>query len=245
MLWRGWVTLAPGRLTYGGQVGPASMHAHHAVQLLIGPDLVLRGADGVDHRCDAALIPANTPHAIVRGAEECLLALVDPVAAAGRLPLPAVGPPGSAAAWRLSRDRPPEAIFQELLDGGAPASPTVAEAVDLIPRLLPGQVRLGDVARAVHLSESRLGHLFRAELGLPFRPYVLWVRLHRAVSSLAGGLPLTDAAHAAGFADAAHMTRAFRRMFGGTPSELSRGVRWVDQQVRSSHAGALPPTLGA
>jgi AraC-like DNA-binding protein len=32
---------------------------------------------------------------------------------------------------------------------------------------------------------------------------------------------LTDAARAAGFADAAHMTRTFRRMLGISPSSLA------------------------
>jgi len=36
---------------------------------------------------------------------------------------------------------------------------------------------------------------------------------------------LTDAAHQAGFSDAAHMTRAFRRMFGVTPSKLQTAAR--------------------
>ncbi|MFI7538617.1 helix-turn-helix domain-containing protein [Streptosporangium sp. NPDC049376] len=82
-------------------------------------------------------------------------------------------------------------------------------------------------ALAVHLSGGRLSHLFAGELGLPFRPYVLWTRLRAAMSSLADGALLTEAAHTAGFADSAHLTRVVRRMMGQAPSTLTTGVRWV------------------
>jgi len=44
----------------------------------------------------------------------------------------------------------------------------------------------------------------------------------RAASAIAGGAMLSEAAYAAGFADAAHMTRTFKGMLGVTPSELRR-----------------------
>ncbi|MEU7901068.1 helix-turn-helix domain-containing protein [Nonomuraea sp. NPDC049152] len=62
---------------------------------------------------------------------------------------------------------------------------------------------------------------------MPFRPYVLWMRLRAALSSLSDGALLTEAAHTAGFADAAHLTRAVRRMMGQAPSTLTAGVRWL------------------
>ena len=52
------------------------------------------------------------------------------------------------------------------------------------------------------------------QTGLPFRTYLLWQRLTKAVELFAAGSTLTDAAHDAGFADSAHLSRTFRRMFG-------------------------------
>lgn len=43
-----------------------------------------------------------------------------------------------------------------------------------------------------------------------------------AGAALAAGASLGDAAHAAGFADAAQMSRTFLRMFGVSPSEVRR-----------------------
>src|SRR5262249_52067232 len=69
-------------------------------------------------------------------------------------------------------------------------------------------------SEAVGLSPSRASHLFVEETGPPFRTYLLWLRVTRAVDAHAGGASLTEAAHEAGFADSAHLSRTFRRMFG-------------------------------
>ncbi|MFF0528030.1 helix-turn-helix transcriptional regulator [Nocardia amikacinitolerans] len=105
--------------------------------------------------------------------------------------------------------------------GEAVRHPAVAEVLRLLPeRIAAGPVRLADFARAVHLSESRLAHVFSAELGLPFRPYLRWLRVQRAVELLAAGHTLTEVAHGAGFADSAHLTRVCRAMFGAPPSQF-------------------------
>lgn len=104
--------------------------------------------------------------------------------------------------------------------------PAVSEVVRLLPgRLTAGPIRLRDIAREVHISESRLAHVFSSEIGLPFRPYLLWLRLQRAVELIAAGHSLTAVAHGAGFSDSAHLTRVCRRMFGGPPSLFS-GIHW-------------------
>lgn len=85
---------------------------------------------------------------------------------------------------------------------------------------LEGPVSLADAAPVVNLSAGRLRHLFVEQTGLPFKTYVLWLRLSRAVERFAAGSSLTQAAHEAGFSDSAHLSRTFRRMFGVTPAAL-------------------------
>jgi len=75
-------------------------------------------------------------------------------------------------------------------------------------------ISLADAAKHVGLSSGRARHLFVEETGLPFRTYLLWRRLTRAVELYSGGSSLTEAAHGAGFADSSHFSRTFRRMFG-------------------------------
>ena len=90
--------------------------------------------------------------------------------------------------------------------------------------LPPSKSRPGRPHEAVHRRSAR--HL-SGGVGLPLRRYLLWLRLQDAVQAIAAGAPLTDAAHAAGFADSAHLSRTFRRMFGITPSDLARGSQFV------------------
>src|SRR5262249_14249483 len=49
----------------------------------------------------------------------------------------------------------------------------------------------------------------------------LWLRLQRTACDLLDGASVTSAANRAGFSDAAHLTRMFRRMLGATPSDLA------------------------
>jgi len=80
------------------------------------------------------------------------------------------------------------------------------------------------------LSQSHFMHMFTESVGVPLRPYILWLRLQRAACDLRDGANVTSAAHGAGFSDGAHLTRTFRRMLGMTPTDLalrkrmSRGV---------------------
>ena len=76
------------------------------------------------------------------------------------------------------------------------------------------------LASLVRLSPSRLMHVFTASIGIPLRPYLAWLRVQRAAMAIVNGHSMGEAAHAARFADAAHMTRTFKRMLGVAPSSL-------------------------
>jgi len=88
-------------------------------------------------------------------------------------------------------------------------------------------VLIRQMADKVHLSPSRLRHLFQEQIGLSMQRYLLWQRLLNALQSIANGASLTQAAHTAGFADSAHLTRTYRMMFGHTPSEIFKNSRFV------------------
>ena len=94
----------------------------------------------------------------------------------------------------------------------------ISRAIDVLQHEEPEDVSVGQLARTVGLSASRFQHLFTAEVGVPFRRYRGWQRLRTAIRDAAAGSSLTQAAHAAGFADQAHFSRAFRATFGAPPS---------------------------
>ena len=115
------------------------------------------------------------------------------------------------------------AFLSRLAGTDRPQQPTDArclKANDWIARHVDEPLALGDVAEVARLSEDRFRHLFVEETGVAFRPYVLWTRLNRALEMGFGGASWTEAAHATGFADSAHLTRTCRRMYGLVPTSL-------------------------
>ncbi len=87
-----------------------------------------------------------------------------------------------------------------------------------------------EISSEVNLSESRFAHLFREQIGIPVRRYLLELRLRRALLEIAHGKSLTTGAYAADFADSAHLSRTFRRMTGIAPSSILKHSRIVPSQ---------------
>ncbi|MET9225632.1 AraC family transcriptional regulator [Lentzea sp. NPDC003310] len=240
----GFGVIRPGWQLYLGAVGQAAEHAHHAIQIVVADGQVeLRDGEGRRQRCQAAVIPANEPHAIVEGNPRTVMLYLEPESTTGR-ELAARGFSSSVTAWAeaartltpalLSRDdQEPEALVCRIFGAlgvdcrvvtGVAGHPVLEDAIQYLPTIISGPVSLAEVSAAVGISDSRLRHLFASEIGLSFRRYVLWLRLQRAVESVLGGSTLTEAAHTAGFTDSAHLTNVTRRTFGLAPSLLARAV---------------------
>jgi AraC family transcriptional regulator len=104
----------------------------------------------------------------------------------------------------------------------APVSSRVEAVIERLAETGGAPMSLAEAAAIAHLSPSRFRHLFVEETGTTFRAYSLWVRIQRAIVGMMAGASWTDAAHAAGFADSAHLSRTFRRMFGISPNMIIR-----------------------
>jgi len=131
------------------------------------------------------------------------------------------------AAWQVEQSRSAvEAVCRSFVDeltrtaARTPSDPRVLAAIDHIRQRIDTQVTLPEVAKLAHLSPGRFRHLFVQETGMPLRTYVLWRRLLQVWTLLMQGQTLSEAAHAVGFADSAHLSRTSRTMFGTTPSAL-------------------------
>jgi AraC family transcriptional regulator len=100
----------------------------------------------------------------------------------------------------------------------------ILRAVRYINDHLSAPLTLAQVARVAYLSPSRFRHLFAAQTGMGLRQYILWRRFVSVWELRMKGVSLSAAAHAAGFADSAHLTRTSRRMFGIPPSQMDIAV---------------------
>lgn len=126
-------------------------------------------------------------------------------------------PSPGMALWKATVD-----ALGEVDSGPRTYDPRIAEVLSLLKASMPEAPSAQHLGEQVGLSEGRLIHLFSEQVGVPLRRYVLWLRIRHVVFCLATHKNLTDAAHEAGFADSAHLTRVFRSMFGHAPSHLLR-----------------------
>lgn len=88
-------------------------------------------------------------------------------------------------------------------------------------------VSVKHMTKLVYLSESRLIHLFKEEIGIPIRQYVLWIRIQKALRLMYNNYNLTEAAYSSGFSDSAHLSRTFRRMFGFSITEVIKNSKFI------------------
>lgn len=101
----------------------------------------------------------------------------------------------------------------------------ILRALKYVNDHLSAPITLKQVAGVACLSPSRFRHLFAEQTGMGLRQYVLWRRFLSVWEYRMDGASLSTAAHAAGFADSAHLTRTSRRMIGIPPSLMDVSPR--------------------
>ena len=81
------------------------------------------------------------------------------------------------------------------------------------------------MADAAQVTPRHLGRLFRDNTGIAPLEYLQHVRIERARALLTGaGMPLRGVAEQSGFSSAHHLSRVWRRLFGGAPG-AARALR--------------------
>ena len=259
----------------GALVWPAAMivwgpgfattgHRHHCVQLVMAMTrtlLIRGGSDDQWRRCGAALVRPDAAHKVDARNTTVLIGFVDSESELGAALSERIQGSISCISetqverWRAALGRTPTEsrverwIKMELLHRRCPVR--IHPAVRLVLKHLREKLGISDdfsletLAGISGLSQSRFMHVFTESMGVPLRPYVLWLRLQRACCDLRAGASVTAAAHSAGFSDAAHLTRTFRRMLGMTPTDLAlrkRMSRGVNLDPVDSHRERINPT---
>jgi AraC family transcriptional regulator len=248
----------PHRLLVIGPSHASGQHRHHAAQIACGLEgqVVYRSPQDGEQRGDLLLIPPDTLHSheafgaaavLYLDAESLEWAHFASGNAAGLVSLPfsprlrafgrrAAGGDADAAQALVS------AVIGSPGHARSGKDPLVSQVCELVCQRLDGQITLAGLASAVHRSPSRLSHRFREATGLPLRRYVLWCRLRAAAEAAMRGATLTEAAHVAGFADSAHLSRTFRATFGIAPSFL---FEWGRFEVTFCDAAQVCPSSRA
>lgn len=235
--------LWPPLLATRGPGSASGLHAHHALHLVIAVTGELRarqGRSGAWLRGAGVLTAPDVVHAIDARGGEIALVFLDPESELGATLAELLDGSlrmltSAERAQLLALADPPvlmrqggrefarcavETLGARPLAAARPIHPRVRKLLRLLRDNCESDLRLSPLAEAVGLSPGRLMHVFTESIGIPLRPYIAWLKLQRAAGAIAAGAPLARAAQSAGFADAAHMSRTFRRMLGASPSQL-------------------------
>jgi len=229
--------LWPHRIMYLGLSPENDLHRHHAAQLCVSLDAALKispSEAGETLELSGVFIPPDHPHQIDAGSARILALylepesdeyelLIEPLATAAAdalVPLP-VSPAGltdlrnllaaggdADIAW---------SICQTALGMGSLATrpierdPRIEQVIGIIRGEPSRSHAVEPLAAAVHISPSRLIHLFREQVGIPIRRFTVWSRIRQVLHLAVGGAALTEAAHAAGFSDPRSQASALHR----------------------------------
>lgn len=228
------------RALFIGHRSETEVHAHHAVEITValdelGVDVALDDGPSFS-AAPGVIVRATVSHRLTVHGPKIGVLYLDPRSAAAAALEEALGEEAARALDANSASTHASAVralleptsqlddanaaCQKLLASVAPTpvrprlDHRVRQALELVDSRLEEPPTLHEAASHVGLSATRLGHLFKAQVGLPLRRYILWMRLRTALTEALESGNMTAAAHVAGFADAAHFARTCKRMFG-------------------------------
>ena len=242
-----WYLWEGGFAALGRSDGIVPPHEHHAIQIVIAVDgsVGIRGKKGDWRMAPGVIVRPDVVHSYNGNGAVGAMLFVDPESTEGvwlktalrdditivpdkRIAL-------CAGELRTFLYHPLEGLeitalirhCVQALCAGAPPNRRLDERVTKVLAAIRAsdelRISIEDASDLAFLSPSRFAHLFKQQVGLPFRRYMLWRKLTRAMVVIGRDRTISTAAHEADFADAAHLTRTFYQMFGMPPSVMMRG----------------------
>jgi len=227
-------------------------HQHYALQIAIGINKPFQlNYSGNLKSYRAAIIGSNQPHQLTGTGDRQAILLIDPETDIARqiedayLQEKKITSIDYAQLTGFTSDLEESVLkgaacnkIKSMLDGimstllDSPAfpggiEPRIQKIIDYLDLLPLKMVSLKVLSNYIGLSEGRLIHLFKEQMGVPIRRYLLWLRMIESIKIVLGGASLTTAAHETGFSDSAHLSRTFKTMFGMTPKEILKNSQFV------------------
>ncbi len=239
------------RLFWGSNPQAVAKHYHPVVQLVMATEgyFLSKDANGQWQKKKALLIAPNHLHECDATGVHILSLDIDPESDFGewilqhQLKEKTISEDLSAIAsrmdyqklsaaiqqnnWRALREQIEHLFSFRKLIKGPHLDERVQEVLDFIAQNIDQPIDSKMLMEVAHLSESRLLHLFKSEMGLPIRNYILWYRLKVVLQQIVKGRSLTEAAYEAGFSDQAHLSRTSVRMIGIPPSVLIKNSKFI------------------
>jgi|JI10StandDraft_1071094.scaffolds.fasta_scaffold00939_15 AraC-like DNA-binding protein len=244
--------LAKGAALFAGAIADTEPHRHHAIQIVFGFDEAFEIQLGERKlRSNCIAIGSDVMHQFLGQEKPFLFFFAEPESDFG-----ALMQQNLTAGYDLLDERKGflESIRQDIFSKGLSVSTMknslrkglsitgsmpvrdfrLTQVLSLIEEKPDRKISVPVLADAAGLSESRLQHLFKEQIGISMKRYMLWKRMIDGINFAMRGSDLTTAAYEAGFSDAAHMSRTFKEMFGINLSKIfenSRSIQVINEEL--------------
>lgn len=116
----------------------------------------------------------------------------------------------------------------------------IIEVMNYIQKNIDVHISAKKLAESVFISEDRFLHLFKEQVGIPLRQYIIYQRTIFASDAFLNGEPICRAAQLAGFSDCAHFTRTFVELNGLKPSDIVKYRENIQTLICSSTSCIRP-----
>lgn len=239
-----WIT--PDRVLYVGLLGAPTVRTMGSVNLYVATEgaVHVRAAGG-DWSCgELAVVQPYVPHQVASDARlihvlqveaetVALAALPAPLNACAAVDDPAFVQRVRRVADELrgrGRELDLAALdFDQLFFNAAltprTLDPRIRSVIDSIKRDPSAALAAEDCAQSVHLSFSRFLHLFKQDLGAPFRSFRTWKRARSLLHYVNRDANLAHVALDTGYPDSTHFSHSIRQVYGLKPKDIFAGSR--------------------
>ncbi|HEY4154685.1 MAG TPA: helix-turn-helix domain-containing protein [Puia sp.] len=205
-------------------------HFHYAIEIVFAGKGSFGISTGLSEYANlqSVIIPSNLPHSFSCLNADCNLLFLDPLSDMGLFFLQEydlnaqktiiADPPGLDPFHKKGKFDIPLILESAKTIRTRPVDSRISACMQAISSSLTDEeLTVSQLSKVSFLSESRLAHLFREQLGISVHQCILWKKIMLAVLKSGEGYSLTECAHYAGFSDSSHFNKVFYRMFGVNP----------------------------
>ena len=176
----------------------------------------------------SVIIPSNLPHSFSCINATCNLLFLDPLSAIGTWFLREydlasqkgimINPPGFDQFHKKGKFDISLMLTKTKIKGATHVDFRISKCIETMNALVTDEkLTISQLSKASFLSEGRLAHLFKKQLGVSVHQCILWKKILLAVLKSREGYSLTECAHYVGFSDSSHFNKVFNKMFGVNP----------------------------
>jgi AraC-like DNA-binding protein len=249
--------ISPDRVFYVGLLGAPSVRTIGAVIAYVAVEGAIRVSIGGGEwqATQLAVVPPHVPHRVM--SEARLIHVVQLEAETvdmTHLPAPMAGCGAVDAPWFVERVRQCRSAlsaqgrdvdlmaldFDRMFFGQAVPSRRldrrIRAVIDRIKADPSAPSCAETCAEQVHLSFSRFLHLFKQEMGTPFRSFRSWKRARSLLHHVNRDANLAHVALDTGYPDSTHFSHSIRQVYGLKPRDIFAGSRRLAIYAQTAHA---------